>query len=140
MLRRVFNIPTIKTIFSVFMVLSMLALALPCNCMAEAKPKAPKNEHPCHSSPEETPDNSHDGNCCCTVGSYSYLESEAKTLSSKNKTSVKPKISNVNYFVQSVLSYLFKDPTLTSGGPPGFLSSVPSSSKTISILFQRWLI
>ena len=57
----------VRRVFSFVACLSILALALPCNCMAEQQDDPVQSEHPCHSSNKTTDQGEHnDGNCCCS--------------------------------------------------------------------------
>ena len=134
---KVFHTAKFKKLMVSIVTLSILAMVLPCNCMAEETSK-PKDKHPCHSSQNESHDNKHK-DCCCTDGIYAEAsELKVKPVALKQTDSFKQNKVLINAF-SSLFSEWHKSIALIRGSPPtsNFFSL---SSKTFLARIQRWLI
>ncbi len=136
----IFHSKQVKAMTTTLVALSLLMLALPCNCMAIENPKPAKKEHPCHSS-SDTPDSDtqQHNNCCCN-GNDCPLLSEVDLISWKNQVleSDTKIVSVSNIFAYFVGEWLSKDEHIR--GSPLTHDFFSYSSKTLLIIFQRWLI
>lgn len=137
-----FQKDTLKRLATSFIALSILALALPCNCMAVDESQPVENEHPCHSTSDQSnksEDQQHN-NCCCEDSGCSVFISDASSVLYKADGN----ISSKNTPFRTVLSSsLFNQQVntiaLIRGSPPTTRSIYPSS-KTFQAFLQRWLI
>ena len=137
---RVFHSRESKKMMAMIVTLSLLVLALPCNCMAMEDPKPVEKEHPCHSSSDSSSNDTgeHD-NCCCDGGDYTLLSEVG--LSSLKTSTVEPenKTWHIAYSLTAFLDLRVFDAGAIRGSPPtDDVFTLPS--KTFLAFLQRWLI
>lgn len=142
---RIFYNNKVKVVMASIVTLSILFLALPCNCMALEDSRPTEKEHPCHYTSDSENNDSHNSNphghenCCCNSANFSFV-SETGTISTKVKIVNFEK--NTFYFPNRISSFVDQWVLLIDlirGSPPNE-DSFTSSIKTFLSLIQRWLI
>ena len=144
-MKRIFYKRQVKTVMATIVTLSLIVLALPCNCMAMENPTPIEKEHPCHSSSDsESPDTQgsdtqEHNNCCCDNGDCTLL-SEVGVVSLKAHT-IEPEKNNFDLaysFARFFDQWLLEGDAIRGSPPTHHLFSY--SSKVLLTFLQRWLI
>ena len=138
-MRKASNRKQINRAFSFIACLSILALALPCNCMADIPVEPIKSEHPCHSSDTDSDQEKHsDGNCCCSDTLNLLTPSlSAEAIGAKNFSVQKQPLATSHSSLNPVENWTqFK---LIRGSPPT-TDEIFLSTSTFLAVIQRWLI
>ena len=137
---RIFYSRKSKGMMAIIATLSLLALALPCNCMAIENPEPVKNEHPCHSS-SDSPSNDtqeHD-NCCCDGDDCSLLSEVGVVGLIAHSAESENKSFDISYGAAAFSGQRLVKAGAIRGSPPTD-DVFTIHSKTFLALLQRWLI
>ena len=142
MIRKVLNRANAKRVISFIACLSILALALPCNCMADVPTEPVKSEHPCHSSHSDHSDTdkrSHNnGNCCCSDSLNLLTPNIAAEAIGASSYSLQKQWIGLFYSLSNPFEN-WNQLELIRGSPPTSIKLVTPLSTFLAVI-QRWLI
>lgn len=146
---RKYRLPSVAIISSLAL---LAATILPCACLAEEVPLKKQSQssenHPCgshgdsHQDSHEQSSHGHDGDCCCSISSPRALFGSELLLKANNAEvtplpDIQPAGTSLG-FPNSIVDGLLAH-SLPRGSPVEEISTITSSS-TLSVRLQRWLI
>ena len=140
MSKRIFYSKQVKTVMALVVTMSLLVLALPCNCMAMENPKPVEKQPPCHSSSDQSnTDSPEHKNCCCDGSDYSLVSEVGVTTLKTTEVTPEESTFYITYVFARFLNQWFASSDSIRGSPPTH-DILTISSSTFLALFQRWLI